>query len=422
MPNINGKAQQERTYDAIVVGSGMSGGWAAKELTEKGLKVLLLERDCKPVSATVRNFGQVVPSGMSSDLQSTAIRSLEIYSDLQRTVDISARQNGTWYIASDDLETEIIHEMAGRNKATGYESYLKSKSAVLETNPSLKESYVREALFYPREFSVDPTQLVYRIIDFLTKEYDVDYRPNTKIISMEVRGSEVWSRDSMGDNWVSSKAVVCNGHDFKSLFPKRFLNADIEVAKLQMMRTLPVEGVALCGNILTGRSIRRYESFQECKSWKAKENPDILDDFGVHILFKQEMDGSVIVGDSHEYADAANAEELTYKMNQHLNELMIQAAQDIINFPHWKMAEYWAGYYSQMKNSKHYYQDDIDDRIHFLTAIGGKGMTLGPHGSLFENLRARIVRIKYFSHLASTKALEADSSRRTQHNFQQHQT
>jgi len=31
-------------YDAIVIGSGISGGWAAKELTEKGLKVLLLER------------------------------------------------------------------------------------------------------------------------------------------------------------------------------------------------------------------------------------------------------------------------------------------------------------------------------------------------------------------------------------------
>lgn len=34
----------DQTYDAIVVGSGISGGWAAKELTEKGLKVLLLER------------------------------------------------------------------------------------------------------------------------------------------------------------------------------------------------------------------------------------------------------------------------------------------------------------------------------------------------------------------------------------------
>lgn len=34
----------DNTYDAIVVGSGISGGWAAKELAEKGLKVLMLER------------------------------------------------------------------------------------------------------------------------------------------------------------------------------------------------------------------------------------------------------------------------------------------------------------------------------------------------------------------------------------------
>jgi choline dehydrogenase-like flavoprotein len=35
---------QENTFDAIVIGSGMSGGWAAKELAEKGLKTLVLER------------------------------------------------------------------------------------------------------------------------------------------------------------------------------------------------------------------------------------------------------------------------------------------------------------------------------------------------------------------------------------------
>lgn len=44
MSNLNTKATANNTYDAIVVGSGISGGWAAKELTEKGLKVLLLER------------------------------------------------------------------------------------------------------------------------------------------------------------------------------------------------------------------------------------------------------------------------------------------------------------------------------------------------------------------------------------------
>ena len=44
MSNVNGKAKESHSFDAIVVGSGISGGWAAKELAEKGLKTLVLER------------------------------------------------------------------------------------------------------------------------------------------------------------------------------------------------------------------------------------------------------------------------------------------------------------------------------------------------------------------------------------------
>ena len=42
--NLNIDAKKALTYDAIVIGSGVSGGWAAKELTEKGLRVLMLDR------------------------------------------------------------------------------------------------------------------------------------------------------------------------------------------------------------------------------------------------------------------------------------------------------------------------------------------------------------------------------------------
>lgn len=43
-PSLSFKGKAGHTFDAIVIGSGISGGWAAKELTEKGLETLVLER------------------------------------------------------------------------------------------------------------------------------------------------------------------------------------------------------------------------------------------------------------------------------------------------------------------------------------------------------------------------------------------
>ena len=44
MANLNTEINKSHTYDVIVIGSGISGGWAAKEFAEKGLKTLVLEK------------------------------------------------------------------------------------------------------------------------------------------------------------------------------------------------------------------------------------------------------------------------------------------------------------------------------------------------------------------------------------------
>lgn len=44
MPDLNSDHMEENKFDVIVIGSGMSGGWAAKEFCEKGLTTLVLER------------------------------------------------------------------------------------------------------------------------------------------------------------------------------------------------------------------------------------------------------------------------------------------------------------------------------------------------------------------------------------------
>ena len=54
----------EKEYDAIVVGSGVSGGWAAKELTEKGLRTLVIERGRMVVHGADYKMEHVPASGM----------------------------------------------------------------------------------------------------------------------------------------------------------------------------------------------------------------------------------------------------------------------------------------------------------------------------------------------------------------------
>jgi choline dehydrogenase-like flavoprotein len=74
--HINNKAKDQNTYDAIVVGSGISGGWAAKELCEKGVKTLLLERGrnvehIKDYTDTAKNIWELKHRGAETLLDKT---------------------------------------------------------------------------------------------------------------------------------------------------------------------------------------------------------------------------------------------------------------------------------------------------------------------------------------------------------------
>jgi len=54
---------QRQKWDVIIVGAGALGSFHALFAAQKGLRVLLLEKHLRPSEATVRNFGQVIPSG-----------------------------------------------------------------------------------------------------------------------------------------------------------------------------------------------------------------------------------------------------------------------------------------------------------------------------------------------------------------------
>lgn len=378
-----------KKYDLIIVGGGVLGTFHAYHAIKLGLSVVILEKGSKPQGATVKNFGQVVPSGMNQKWQNFGRKSLDIYKSIQKEFDISVKENGTIYLASNEEEVQLLEELHQINKTNSYTSQLYTKQQCLNKYSGLKSSYCKAGLFFPEEITVEPRTMINKLHSYMSSTLNAPIYYNKTVINVQEINEECVVRTADNELFKSEKVIICNGSDFKALFSSIYNKSDLVVSKLQMMQTKPQKNYKLQGSILTGLTIRRYEAFEECASWKtikAKENSDSFQKkYGVHILFKQASDGSVILGDSHEYADAKNIENLGFDLNMEIDNFMISEAKKIIDLPTYDIQQRWAGYYSQCKNSD-IFEHKIGNNIYIVTGIGGKGMT-GSAGYSIESLQ-----------------------------------
>lgn len=379
-------------YDLIVIGGGILGTFHAYAALRKGLKTALIERDAAPRSATVRNFGQIVPSGMRPEWQAIGRESLRIYRDLHTVANLGMRAEGSIYVAHDEVEEQLLLELAAVNKEQGYTSQMYTAAECLAKYPGLRSDYCRSGLFFPEEISLDPRVAVHRALEFSVRHLGLAYFPQTTVLSLTTTENGVSCTDQFGVIRKAGQAVVCAGNDFQTLFPEVYAAADLQVCQLQMLTTVPQPSTyRLPGNILTGRTIRRYEAFKDLPSFATASKMQVNGDFkvaktesssnayahrfGVHLLFKQANDGSVIIGDSHIYADRES--ELPFDRDEALDQFMMQEAQAIIELPDYRLARRWLGVYAQCKSSD-IFTKTLEDRIHLVAGIGGKGMTAGP--------------------------------------------
>lgn len=367
-----------KKYDLIVVGGGILGTFHAYHALLKGLEVLQLEKDNFPVGSTARNFGQVVPSGMAGEWFDYGVRGLEIYQSIQREFDISVRNNGSYYIASDHEETQVMHELAAHYNRKGYAHAVWNQAQVCAKFPDLRPDYVKEAIVFEQELSVEPETMIRRLHQYLKQKfakYTLQYDTTVLACDSSTIGVEVCTTNRQV--FQAEKVIICNGYEFKLLYRDLFDDSGLQISKLQMLRTQPLPHIKLPGNILTGLTIRRYESFEAyCPSFQQLSIPEHYEElkkWGIHILFKQALDGSIIIGDSHEYALGTQLEELGFSTSTHINQLMLEEANRILPIDPRQIATSWAGFYAQHQD--HIVEKDIDNHIHIRTGIGGKGMT-----------------------------------------------
>lgn len=366
------------SYDLIVVGAGVLGAFHAYFALQRGLKVLLLEKDVRPREATVRNFGQIITSGMAEGTWFDYARaSLETYQKIQAEYDISIRQNGSLYLAATPLEMQVLVEKHARYQLMGYPSRVLTVAQCCARLPAVQASYCVGGLLFEQEVTAEPDQLIYRLLAYLRARFQLDYLPATPVREVTAGDAGATVVDAFGRRYAAAQVLVCSGRDCKLLFPSVFAQSDLQLCKLQMLATYPLPQVALPGSVLTGLSIRRYPAFRACPSFAqllAEDMDPELRQWGIHILFKQAVDGSLILGDTHEYADLAAADDLDFNNADHLNQLLLHQARRIIGLPDWRIQRTWNGYYTQSKSAE-IFQHSPDPRIHIVTGIGGKGMT-----------------------------------------------
>ena len=120
---------QEQQYDAIVVGSGISGGWAAKELTEKGLKVLMLERGRNVehikdyVNATKPPWAYPHRGGRTKQMESQYPVLKRDYTLNEKNLDFWVNEEESPYTETKRFDWFRGYQVGGRSLMWGRQSY-----------------------------------------------------------------------------------------------------------------------------------------------------------------------------------------------------------------------------------------------------------------------------------------------------------
>lgn len=128
---FNSKGNEEVTYDAIVVGSGISGGWAAKELSQAGLKTIVLERGRKVEHIADYHTASMETWDFPGNSENASIEEHKDYEVQKRTGYTTRRGHRHWFVK--DTEHPFVeikpfnwmrgYHLGGRSITWGRQSY-----------------------------------------------------------------------------------------------------------------------------------------------------------------------------------------------------------------------------------------------------------------------------------------------------------
>ena len=284
--------------DVVIVGAGIVGLAHALAAARRGCRVTVLDRDARANGASIRNFGFVTVTGQERGVVwERARRSAAIWREVAGPAGIRVEQEGLLVVGQRAEAAQVLDAFMETEMAEGCTRL----SALQAQDLCPQASAPAGALRSTADLRVESRDAIPRLTAWLAAAHGVTFRFGAAVVGVET------GRVTLADGLhvQSDLVVVCPGDDWSSLYPEIYADAGITRCKLQMLR-LAAPGWRLPSPVMSDLSIVRYLGYADqpeaaaIKARLAAEEAEALG-WGIHLIAVQSADGTLVVGDSHEY-------------------------------------------------------------------------------------------------------------------------
>jgi FAD dependent oxidoreductase TIGR03364 len=317
----------------------------------------------------VRNFGTIWPIGLEfGPEREQALFGVRRWREMATRAGFWCDPCGSLSLVYRDEAWAVLREFAEANSAPGLS--LVSPEEVERRYPLANPEGLRGALFSEHELCVRSRDALAAIVRYLGT---VGVEFHFGVCAVKVHEGAVEVADERF--FAYDRLVIAAGEDMRTLFPEELTAARLHRCQLQMMRTTPL--AARLGTIMVSDlTLNHYPAFKHCPSLpKLREalsaTMSDFEDCGVHVIAAQHGDGTLTLGDSHEYAADFEPDYYT-----HVEELILQNLASFVRVPDLRIASRWQGVYLKSKLGQLQVVLNPRDRVTMVTAMGGLGMTL----------------------------------------------
>ena len=290
----------QESFDVAIVGAGIVGLAHALAAARLGRRVIVLDRDVQANGASIRNFGFVTVTGQQRGaVWARARRSRDIWAEIAGPAGIAIEQKGLVMVAQRPEARAVCEAFLETPMADGC-AWL-DRAAAEKRLGMMRPHQLEGVLTSDIDLRVESRTAIPALATWLADHHRVTFRRG-----VAVHGIETGRLDTSVGTVRAASIIVCPGDDVATLFPAVLAKAGVGRCKLQMLR-LASPGFRLPGAVMSDLGLVRYLGYADLPEAKAlkqrlqAEQPDHLAN-GIHLIVTQGIDGSLVVGDSHHYA------------------------------------------------------------------------------------------------------------------------